>query len=131
MNLSGYHCEMILNPSDPRRFVLRTHDLTSKGKPGIRYVAKCKCGKGVSCLATRFVDTANGKFWIGNDTVTHAYDMTHGCAIIPCECGSHRYAWKVKGTYSATHKCNAKCLASKSGVCECSCGGHNHGASWG
>lgn len=30
------------------------------------------------------------------------------------------------------HQCNAKCLGGKAnGVCECSCGGKNHGAGWG
>ena len=35
----------------------------------------------------------------------------------------------IKGHVTA-HQCNAKCMESKSGVCECSCGGHNHGRAW-
>lgn len=35
----------------------------------------------------------------------------------------------VKGRVTA-HECNAKCMASTSGICECSCGGKNHGGSY-
>ena len=36
---------------------------------------------------------------------------------------------RVNGTYNEKHVCNAKCMSSTSGVCSCSCGGANHGAS--
>ena len=33
----------------------------------------------------------------------------------------------IRGRVTA-HECNAKCLNSKGHICECSCGGKNHGA---
>ena len=36
---------------------------------------------------------------------------------------------RVVGTINEKHVCNAKCMGSTSGVCSCSCGGANHGAS--
>lgn len=37
---------------------------------------------------------------------------------------------RVNGTLNESHKCNAKCQSSKSGVCSCSCGGKNHGIAY-
>lgn len=45
-----------------------------------------------------------------------------------CPCGRSRKNAIVKGTPS-DHKCDARCEASTSGKCECSCGGANHGRS--
>lgn len=36
---------------------------------------------------------------------------------------------KVEGKVTE-HVCNAKCMSAKSGQCECSCGGANHGCSY-
>lgn len=33
----------------------------------------------------------------------------------------------IKGTYSADHKCDSRCLNAKGHSCTCSCGGMNHG----
>jgi hypothetical protein len=46
-----------------------------------------------------------------------------------CLCGKSVKFNRVRGVVTA-HECNAKCLGSKGGVCECSCGGRNHGASY-
>lgn len=35
------------------------------------------------------------------------------------------------GRVRPEHKCDARCLASRGPVCDCSCGGKNHGNSWG
>ena len=43
-------------------------------------------------------------------------------------CGGSMHAKMIKGSVSEA-PCNAKCEASKGHVCECSCGGVNHGAS--
>lgn len=52
-------------------------------------------------------------------------------ATLLCACGAPvSRNWKaLKGTFSAKHECNAKCLASTGHQCECSCGGKNHGSS--
>jgi len=44
-----------------------------------------------------------------------------------CTCGRDVALRRVAGTVTE-HVCNAKCMASTGHVCECSCGGKNHGA---
>jgi len=41
-------------------------------------------------------------------------------------CKSHRKSATVVGTVTE-HECDARCMASTGPVCECSCGGKNHG----
>jgi hypothetical protein len=36
----------------------------------------------------------------------------------------------VKGTYSESHKCDARCMNAKGQDCECSCAGASHGINW-
>ena len=43
-------------------------------------------------------------------------------------CGTYVKARTVKGSYRADVKCGAKCLSSRGHLCECSCGGKNHGS---
>lgn len=43
-----------------------------------------------------------------------------------CETGRIMNAKPLRGRFS-NHKCGARCLASKGPVCECACGGKNHG----
>lgn len=42
-------------------------------------------------------------------------------------CGREVYLQPVKGTRKPEIKCGAKCWSSKGHVCDCSCGGRNHG----
>jgi hypothetical protein len=58
------------------------------------------------------------------------YNPGYGLAIFCKGCHMPKAAQQVKGRISKTHKCNAKCLASTGFLCECSCGGKNHGASF-
>lgn len=45
-----------------------------------------------------------------------------------CTTGHKVFTLKpVKGTYSAEHQCDARCLNAKGYTCTCSCGGVNHG----
>ena len=46
---------------------------------------------------------------------------------VACTCGASMSAKPLDGRVSEAHKCGARCLASKGHVCECSCGGKNHG----
>jgi hypothetical protein len=97
----------------------------------VRYIARCKgCNETMSTLCTVF----------GYSVIqwgTMFLDKLGECGVIgnyaiKCrKCNRGRHAKPVNGKFSAKHVCNAKCLASKSGICECSCGGKNHGASWG
>ncbi len=46
-------------------------------------------------------------------------------------CGRRWSYLQVKGVLRTDVKCNAKCTGSTGHVCECSCGGKNHGAGHG
>lgn len=57
------------------------------------------------------------------------YTHASGSLVIDCRgCGKALYAFEVRGKFSAKHECSAKCLESHGFLCECSCGGKNHGA---
>lgn len=69
-------------------------------------------------IAVRIGDT-----WRGRNAHTRA-------VIVPCACGVTSIdLQRVKGTVTE-HVCNAKCMASKGHVCECACGGRNHGGAY-
>ncbi len=96
-----------------------------------RHIAKCKaCNVSTSTLTTgdiRYADADRGALVYDETGESGAF----GNLAIRCRnCGKHRRAVAVVGKFSARHACNAKCLASTSGKCECSCGGKNHGASY-
>ena len=96
-----------------------------------RYIAKCKsCNCVTSTLASNVnrADADMGALFHDDTGASGAF----GNLAIRCRsCGKARRAVAVAGKFSAKHVCNAKCLASTSGKCECSCGGKNHGAAFG
>lgn len=53
-------------------------------------------------------------------------ELWNGKPAIRCECGSSMIAKLIKG-FVTKHECDDRCLAAKGPVCECSCGGANHG----
>lgn len=75
-------------------------------------------GRSIKNWGAMFVDTKGECGWIGE----HALRCR--------KCNLARVAKQVKGTYSATHICSAKCTGSRGFVCECSCGGKNHGSAY-
>jgi hypothetical protein len=94
-----------------------------------RYIAKCfacKCmtsglSAGQDCLRDKNDPQRGGAVY------THA----NGGLVLDCrQCGKPRYAKRVRGVYSAKHVCNDKCMSSTGTVCECSCGGRNHGGAY-
>lgn len=50
--------------------------------------------------------------------------------VVECECGRRVELQPVRGKLNPSHVCNAKCTGSRGHVCECSCGGKNHGGSF-
>ena len=101
-----------------------------------RIIWTCGCGtKAIDYTATRqlsYVDRVWGTPHYTEARLTRVVDGVerHVSHDIKCPtCGSDRRGAEVKGRVTE-HKCNAKCLASKSGVCECSCGGKNHGKNY-
>lgn len=89
-----------------------------------RYIATCKACKTHMSTEARDLNTVGEQLGalVRSDRFFWA---------IPCRsCGQERKARLVRGTYNPAHKCNAKCLASHGHVCDCSCGGRNHGTAW-
>lgn len=100
-----------------------------------RVIWKCNCStKAVEYTATR---RAYGADRFGNVRWTDAVltrvldgatiDISHDSRCGAC--GAQRKSVVVRGRVT-DHKCDARCTNSKSGVCECSCGGANHGRGW-
>lgn len=90
-----------------------------------RQTAKCKCGSVKSRLVKMTV------------RVTTRSDMAmpmrsvrvHGSRET-CACGRELSFHVVKGVYRADKTCDSRCINSKGHLCECSCGGANHGAGY-
>lgn len=100
------------------------------GSRFVRYNGKCVvCGARVSVLAQqvwipgvqqllfRLRDEA-GEIWTSN---TYAPQKT-------CACGRTITTKPVRGVFRSSVVCNARCETSRAHVCECSCGGKNHGS---
>jgi hypothetical protein len=94
-----------------------------------RYIAKCKCGAYTSTLATNVgrADADMGALFIDTRGETGVFDTL---ALRCRACGSARKPMPVAGKFSAKHICSEKCVSSHGTVCNCSCGGKNHGASF-
>jgi len=45
-------------------------------------------------------------------------------------CGRRVTRVSVRGVFRPAHKCDARCLSSAGGKCECACGGRNHGMAY-
>jgi hypothetical protein len=105
------------------------------GMKTTRYIARCrKCGVTTSALLDGAPVYPNS-FDVVDVGVVHytANNWTNqigGIALLcPC-CGMARSAQPVRGKFSAKHVCNEKCMSSVGTVCECSCGGKNHGGAF-
>jgi hypothetical protein len=88
-----------------------------------RQIGACKCGK-VHTRSIEFrrrtirrVDTAK---------VIGTCESTSGEVDLACECGRLVPFKAIVGRVTET-KCDARCTGSKGHVCNCSCGGANHG----
>lgn len=96
---------------------------------------KCKgCEVYTSVLLSkddiRAIDMHDG--WPQTQPVPTTPVRRHSSGSLVCSCrGCGKAMWisPVQGTLNVSHECNAKCLSSHGFVCECSCGGKNHGAS--
>lgn len=52
-----------------------------------------------------------------------------GAIVVFCACGERMQLSSVAGVKTA-NPCDERCTEAKGHKCECSCGGHNHGASF-
>jgi hypothetical protein len=55
--------------------------------------------------------------------------VCNGVPVFFC-CDNEVRLSPVKGTFNREHKCDARCVNSKGHVCDCACGGQNHGSGW-
>lgn len=110
--------------------ITREHRTTTRD---VRHNGKCRiCKKQHSVLVTR-----TSKSTYRSDMIKcvsqHTTSTINGRPLawdsVTC-CGKPVEIKAVKGTRNAEIECGAKCLSSKGHVCECSCGGKNHGAGW-
>lgn len=100
-----------------------------------RIIWTCKCvSKAYDYTTTRrfrFVDQWGATKWtdavLTREVNGVMRDVSHDYTCPDCK--RARKSARVQG-HTTDHKCNAKCLASKGPVCECSCGGANHGSSY-
>jgi hypothetical protein len=83
----------------------------------MKLIGTCK-----ACKVTRKIDAST------LDAAAQKWARDRGYASIQC-CGRSVLLTRIKGA-TTSHVCAAKCLNSRSHVCECSCGGANHGRSY-
>ena len=94
-----------------------------------RYACKC-----LSCKASFSTDrTVRFIGWTlvrnGTGDFYHRpewYPVGHFPACPSCGCDSVD-GKPIKGTYFPAHKCDARCTNARGHICECECGGVNHG----
>lgn len=94
----------------------------------VRCFGKCTACKGAW---VRDLQTVGGNhlpvITVGADLVMLSDALCHG--VVRCECGGRiSQTWNAIKARVTSHVCSAKCVSSRSHVCDCSCGGKNHGA---
>lgn len=100
---------------------------TEKSAGSQRDLARCKTCKAVH---TRLWTVTTTRTYRSDRCVAISRSTAHAVAEQgPQSCCDRLLSYRpVKGTRNAEIVCNAKCTGSKGWVCECSCGGKNHGA---
>lgn len=107
-----------------------------------RFVGSCKkCKTGAALDVQETVTTTTGTyrtpqgFEMVRTTYRYAYNQagygsySESLKIVSTVAGcGHKVALKRVQGVVTDHVCNAKCMSSTGPVCECSCGGKNHGA---
>lgn len=54
-------------------------------------------------------------------------EVWNGKPAVRCNCGAGTMVAKLLQGATSEHECGDRCMSSKGHVCECSCGGANHG----
>jgi len=105
------------------------------GETATRFItAPCRaCGTVASVLATRV--TVSVSPWSAALTDSGALlallPADTSRVIVPCACGTLLVGRPVVGKVNEAKGCNDRCMSATRHVCECECGGLNHGASHG
>lgn len=95
-----------------------------------RYIAKCKTCNLVTSALHAGSPVEQKSHDVMDLGVVFYHHWTSGICLVCRGCGMARYAKSVRGKFSAKHVCSAKCMSSTGTLCECSCAGKNHGASF-
>ena len=96
----------------------------------LRLIARCpKCKVAVSRLIRRTITRTYRSDQVGEISRRVTDSPANAPSAILC-CGYRVPFALVHGTTNSSIVCSAKCSASKGHVCECSCGGQNHGAAY-
>lgn len=105
------------------------------GEAPRRFISKaCTCGAVTSIVATRAL--IEGPPWSGAVTdagmVLPLDPSDSSRVLVACRgCGKPRIAHPVIGKVNEAKPCNDRCMSATRHVCDCSCGGLNHGAAHG
>ena len=102
------------------------------------YLGKCRSCKCAACITAKvtirqFVgDYGRSKRAV---TIVLPHGVTHRTddsarAFALCFCGKSQVEFRRILGRVTEHKCGSRCRSSTSGVCECACGGKNHGSAY-
>lgn len=110
-----------------------TRNINERTKHGMYRCKGCKVTRHVT-MVKRWT-TVSRDDQIGSRRENYSWTMEDGSVTrgermptIMCSCGRPMGSNVVKGTLNESVKCNSKCTGSVGHVCECSCGGKNHGS---
>lgn len=101
-----------------------------------RYIFRCACGWAASRDAqgwwVTYPHRGSPSFGLAIDTGDAWFLLnTERNAVTPCpQCSKRAVGRRVVGTTTA-HECDPRCMGATGPRCECSCGGANHGGSFG
>jgi len=97
----------------------------------IRQNVTCKCGLVSSRIliqTTKTTERSDRIGQVGRPQIKRVLENGRSEEPGKCACGREIHFRDVRGTFNAAKECNDKCMGSAGHVCECSCGGKNHGA---
>lgn len=106
------------------------------GSAATRFItAACSCCGTVTSVAATgvVVDVAPWSAYRAEDgTLLPRWTNDTSRAVVPCrDCGKLRIAKPVVGKTNPDKACNDRCMSATRHVCDCACGGLNHGAAHG
>ena len=64
----------------------------------------------------------------GHTAKTDSFQALQSGVYIVCPCGSRGIARSMNITIVPERACTSRCTNAQGPTCDCSCGGHNHGA---
>ncbi len=96
----------------------------------VRYIWKCRNRDCKHVFALDYWTMGQYSVWrcVGDEVVVFMDDVNGLCCL---KCSWYRpKPTRVYGVYSVGRKCSVRCLGATGGMCECECGGKNHGAGY-